>query len=69
MIERLLATHTLRLMAIPGVVGIAQGEVNGEPCVVVYVKKNDAAIQRSIPAQLEGYPVRIEESGDIGPLR
>ena len=67
-IEEVLARHTPHLMAIPGVVGTAQGEENGNPCVVVYVKKKDAAIRRMLPSALEGYPVRMEESGEIGPL-
>ena len=68
-IDDVLARHTPRLMAIPGVVGTAQGEQDGKPCVVVYVKKKDAAVERAIGRQLEGHPVRIEESGEIGPLR
>ena len=68
-IADVLMKHSPSLMAIPGVVGTAQGEENGRPCVVVYVKKKDAGIERAIGNRLEGYPVRIEESGDIGPLR
>ena len=68
-IDEVLAHHTPRLMSIPGVVGTAQGEEPGRPCVVVYVKTKDAAIRRAIPRTLEGYPVRVEESGEIGPLR
>ncbi len=60
--------HTPALMAISGVVGTAQGEENGKPCVVVYVKKLDARIRREMPSMLDGYPVRIEASGEIGPL-
>jgi hypothetical protein len=56
-------------MAIPGVVGTAQGEENGRPCVMVYVKQSGEAIERAIPSSLEGFPVRIQVSGPIGPHR
>jgi hypothetical protein len=66
-ITDVLARHTPRLMAIPGVVGTAQGEENGRPCVMVYVKQSGEAIERAIPSSLEGFPVRIQVVGEIGP--
>ena len=68
-IETVLERHTPYLMSIPGVVGTAQGEENGAPCIIVFVKEKDAAIERAIPATLEGYPVRIEAVGEIRPIR
>jgi len=64
-----LAKYTPHLMSIPGVVGTAEGREGGRPCVVVYVKQGDVKIEGAIPRELDGYPVRIEESGEIGPLR
>jgi len=66
-ITDVLSRHAPGLMAIPGVVGTAQGEENGRPCVVVYVKREDEGIKRSIPHVLEGFPVRIQAVGDIEP--
>jgi len=67
-IIHVLARHTEHLMSIPGVVGTGEGEQNGRPCIVVFVIEKTAEIERLIPKELEGYPVRIEESGEIGPL-
>jgi len=56
-------------MSIPGVVGTAQGEEQGAPIILVFVKKKDDAIRRAIPTMLEGYPVRVDEVGEVRPLR
>ena len=68
-ITDVLARHTPALMAIEGVVGTGQGEEHGRPCIVVFVKKKTRTIERVIPAELEGYPVRIDAVGEIRPLR
>jgi len=68
-IEIVLARHTPKLMSIPGVVGTAQGEDEGKPCILVFVKEKDERIRREIPSTLEGYPVRIDEVGEIRPIR
>jgi len=56
-------------MSIPGVVGTAQGEEQGAPIILVFVKKKDDAVERAIPTVLEDYPVRIEEVGEVRPIR
>lgn len=68
-IESVLETHTPKLMSIPGVVGTAQGEENGAPVILVFVKKKDDRIRREVPSRLEGYPVRVDEVGEIRPIR
>ena len=65
-IEQVLAAHTPELMALPGVVGTAQGALaDGRPCIVVMVAKRSRDLERRIPKALEGWPVRIEETGEI----
>ncbi len=54
--------NTAELMALPGVVGIAEGERDGRPCVVVFVA-TDAAAAPLIPAAIEGYDVIVERIG------
>ena len=62
--------HTSDLMKIPGVVGVYVGETdNGTMVIGVMVKKRTPEIERQIPKTLEGYPVQIEETGEIKPLR
>lgn len=62
-------SHTEELMAIEGVVGVYVGVLDdGTPCIGVMVVKLTPELQKKIPATLEGYPVRIEETGEIKPL-
>ena len=64
-IEQVLANHTDSLMAIPGVVGVGQGEVDGKPSVQVFVVEASAELRRRLPTRLDGYPVEVIESGII----
>lgn len=57
--------HAGRLMAVPGVVGIATGIDQDKPCLKVYVIKKTPELMRQIPRELGGYPVIIEETGEI----
>lgn len=67
-IREVLKRHTDSLMSIPGVVGTAQGECEGKPCIKVFVTKKTEEIMRQIPSAIEGYAVRIEESGTFKAL-
>lgn len=67
-IEQVLKEHTDHLMSIPGVTGTAQGELEGKPCIKVYVEKKTTELEKQIPDEIEGYPVEIQESGVIKPL-
>lgn len=66
-IEAVLAAHTDSLMAVPGVLGTAIGRCNGAPCIRILVNRVTDEVQRRIPSQLEGYPVRVDVSGPIVP--
>jgi len=48
-------------MGQPGVSGTAVGEKNGKPCLKVYVSDREAG--RSVPKNVDGYPVVIETTG------
>ena len=67
-IAAVLKGHTDRLMALPGVVGTAQGERDGEPCIHVYVVKKTPELLKRIPSALEGYTVEVKETGEIRAL-
>ena len=67
-IEQVLQDHTDNLMTLSGVVGTAQGECNGKPCVIVFVVEKTAELLRQIPSVLEGYPVEVDETGEIKAL-
>ena len=67
-IDEVLREHTKSLMSIPGVVGTAQGLCDDKPCIKVYVIKETPELKQKIPQTLEGYPVMIEETGEIRAL-
>ncbi len=67
-IEKVLKEHTTELMSIPGVVGTAQGLCDGKPCIKVYVVKKTPELDKKIPKNIGGFPVSIEETGEIRPL-
>ncbi len=61
--------HVGTLLAIPGVTGVAIGEMEcGEPCILVLVMERRRDLLRKIPRSLDGYTVKIEVSGKIEPL-
>ena len=62
-IEEVLTRHTGELMSLPGVVGIGLGLCGGTPCIKVFVVELAPDVKKKIPEQLEGYTVKIEETG------
>ena len=65
-ITEVLAAHTPELMKIPGVVGTAESRLpDGRACVLVLVVELTPEIERRLPRALEGYPVKIQETGEI----
>jgi len=68
-INSVMEAHLNDLMAIPGVVGVAIGELkDGTPCIQVLVAEQTRELRRKIPKTLEGHPVDIVVAGIIKPL-
>ena len=67
-IQEVLEAHTPDLMSIPGVVGTAVGEQKGELCIKVLVIKKTPELTKKIPSTLEGFPVDIQQTGEIRAL-
>jgi hypothetical protein len=67
-IEEVLERYTAEWMALPGVVGTALGERNGEPCLKVYVLRKGPLLEARSPKTVEGFAVVLEETGQIGAL-
>ena len=67
-IEQVLSEHTDRLMSIPGVVGTAQGECAGTPCIKVLVVEQTPALLNEVPSSIEGYAVELLTAGEIKAL-
>jgi hypothetical protein len=66
-IDAVLAAHNDSLMAVPGVLATAIGRCSNAPCIRILVNRVTDEVQRRIPSQLEGFPVRIDVSGPIVP--
>ncbi len=64
-IEKVLQEHTRELMTIPGVVGTGQGLCDEKPCIRVFVIKKTPELDHKIHQILGGYPIAIEETGEI----
>ncbi len=69
-INAVLSRHDRELMAIPGVAGVYVGLLDdgATPCLKVMVVRDTGEVRRKIPKQLEGYPVVVEETGEIRPM-
>ncbi len=67
-IQKVLQKHTDELMAVPGVVGVAEGKSQGKPCITVFVVVRNPELLGRIPNAIEGYPLKVEESGEFRAL-
>jgi hypothetical protein len=67
-LEETLAEHADTLLAVAGVVGVAQGLLGTQPCIKVYVLEKTPQLQQRIPRVLHGYPVMVEPTGEIRAL-
>ena len=61
----ILKEHTDEMMALPGVVGIGIGELQGSPCIMVFVVEKSSEVLSKIPNSLEGYPIQVRQSGQF----
>lgn len=68
-INQVVDNNAPRLMAIPGVTGVAVGALDdGTPCVMVLILEDSDEIKSQLPKTLEGHPVTTFVSGKIEPL-
>jgi hypothetical protein len=56
---------TPTVMALPGVVGTAVGLCDDEPCIKVYVAREDEGLRARIPETYRGFRVDVEVSGEF----
>jgi hypothetical protein len=54
-------------MSLRGVVGTAEGECAGQPCILVLVDRLTPTLRQSIPSEIENIPVEVRETGRIQP--
>jgi glucose-6-phosphate isomerase len=64
-IEQALEKHETRLMNIPGVVGVGIGGSETGPVILVMVRDRATAKTQAVPPTIEGFPVKVDVSGEI----
>lgn len=64
-INAVIERHASELLDIPGVVGVAHGEQEGQSVVQILVEHRTAELVAKLPRALEGYRVVVVESGEI----
>ena len=62
-IEEVLKKYTDILRSISGVVGTGQSLSDGKSSITVFIVKKTPELEDKIPKTLEGYPVKIKETG------
>ncbi len=60
-----LARASGSLMSIPGVVGVGEGEIAGQPAVLVMVSHLTPALREAVPEEVDGFPVKLDVVGEI----
>jgi hypothetical protein len=57
--------HEAELMSIPGVVGVGLGQCDGQACIKVLVERETPEVAETVPTNLEGVRVVLEEIGQV----
>ncbi|MBI4564818.1 MAG: hypothetical protein HY716_09030 [Planctomycetes bacterium] len=64
-VHQVLKEHSPEIMKVPGVVGTAESQSGGEPCILVFVVAVTPEISQRIPHSLDGYPVLFRVTGEF----
>ena len=67
-IHEVLQRHVDTLMQRPDVVGVAQADCGGQPCIKILVRTATPELRAALPSSLDGYPVELMETGEISAL-
>ena len=67
-IKKVIEAHKSGIMKIPGVVGVGEGRHNDLPCIVILVTSKESLHIKRIPETINGYIVKIEETGEFRAL-
>ena len=68
-IAKVIEAHSAELMSRRGVVGVYEGaRDDGSPCIRVMLREKTPDLEKSLPRELEGWPVEIDVTGEIRPM-
>ncbi len=56
------------LFAFEDVAGVAEGAVDNQPCVKVFLTQENSRTRLELPDELDGLPLVIEITGSFNPL-
>ncbi|MFC1931104.1 hypothetical protein ACFLXJ_02745 [Chloroflexota bacterium] len=68
-IRDIISRHTNELLAIPSVIGVAEGRDKGTPCILLFVTNKKPELLKQLPESLGGYLIKIEESDQFQALK
>ena len=69
-ITAVMNAHTKEWMALSGVQGTYIGaRPDSALCIRIMAIKKTKDLEQAIPSRVDGYPVEIEETGEIKPLK
>jgi hypothetical protein len=69
-INAVMSDHAAELMALPGVTGVAVGELDDHtPCILVLVDTETDSLKKAVPAKIEGHPTKLYVTGKIVPMK
>ena len=69
-IDKVIEEHSAEFLAIPGVVGLAQSELEDHsPCIWIMVREETEELRSKLPKEIDGYPAVIHLSGDVKPMQ
>lgn len=66
-VHEVLERHRDAWMETRGVIGTGVGRCDGDPCLVIYLRALTDELEAELPDCVEGYPVRLEETGTVTP--
>ncbi len=67
-VQQVLEQHKDEWLSVPGVVGVAVGQAEGQPCIRVLTTEKPDRLADRIPHEVDGFRVVIEETGPIQAL-
>jgi len=56
-------------MKLRGVIGAGETKKDDRPAIMIFVDTLTDELRAKLPSEVEGYPVVIEQSGNVVPLR
>ncbi|MBT8422368.1 MAG: hypothetical protein HKN56_05270 [Gammaproteobacteria bacterium] len=64
-IAEVIEIHLDRLFGLEDVAGVAEGQLDGEPCIKIYLVQENTRTVLELPGELEGYPLVTEITGSF----